>query len=39
VRLYDYGSTIDYVLDRGDVRAVLESRSRQKLYPFRTDNR
>ncbi len=39
VRLYDYVLVIDYVLDRGDLRAVLESRSRQKLYPFRTDNR
>ncbi len=39
VRLYDYDLVIDYVLDRGDLRTVLESRSRQKLYPFRTDNR
>jgi hypothetical protein len=31
VRLYDYGSTIDYVLDRGDVRAKLASRTGQNL--------
>ncbi len=29
VRLYDYGSTIDYVLDQGDVRAKLASRTGQ----------
>ena len=39
VRLYDYGSAIDYVLDRGDVRAKLASRTRRNSYAPRGETR
>jgi hypothetical protein len=39
VRLYDYGSEIDYVLDRGDVRAKLASRAGQTSNPSRGETR
>ena len=39
VRLYDYGPAIDYVLDRGDVRAKLASRTGQTPFTTRGETR